>query len=92
MAQTEPGGPVSFSLSAKNWAETNEQSELRSAQSSASCRRSGCSPAEPYPPHECLESTMPAYPLFQRGHLYFAEKGTFLLCVDRKNLASVNQT
>lgn len=72
MAQTEMGWPVSLSLSAKNWAETKEQSDLRSAQSSASCRRSGCSPAEPYPPHECQESTISAYsPL---------AKGTSLLC------------
>lgn len=27
---------------------------LRSALSSASCRRSGRSPALPYPPHECI--------------------------------------
>ncbi len=72
MAQTEIGWPVSFSLAAKNWAETKEQSVLRSAQSSASRRRSGRSPAWPYPPHECHESTMPAYPLFP--------KGTSLLC------------
>jgi hypothetical protein len=44
MAQTEVGWPLSFSLSAKNWAKSIEQSEIRSAQSSASYRRSGCSP------------------------------------------------
>jgi len=37
-----------------------------------SCRRSGCSPAEPYPPHECLESiTLFGLPF---------PKGTSLLC------------
>ncbi len=72
MVQIEFGQPVSFALSAENRADTKEQSAARSALSSASWRRSGCSPAEPYPPHECLESTMPAYlPL---------PKGTSLLC------------
>jgi hypothetical protein len=52
IAQIEPDGQMSFSLSAKNWAESKEQSVTRSAQFSASWRRSGCSPAEPYPPHE----------------------------------------
>ncbi len=72
MAQTEIGWPLSFALSAKNWAEIKEQSDHRSAQSSASCRRSGCSPAEPYPPHKCQDSTIPAFPPFA--------KGTSLLC------------
>jgi hypothetical protein len=72
MPQTEIGWPLSFSLSAKNWAETKEQSDHRSAQSLASCRRSGCSPAVPYPPHECLESTISVY--------LSLTKGTFLLC------------
>ena len=72
MAQTEIGWPVSFSLAAKNWAETKEQSAARSAQSSASCRRSGCSPAVPYPPHDCHQFTISDYsPL---------AKGTSLLC------------
>ena len=82
MPQTESGWPVSLSLSAKNWAESKEQSQPRSAQSSAAWRRSGCSPAEPYPPHECCDFVMPLINPWQRGHLYFAEKGTFLLCVD----------
>jgi hypothetical protein len=72
MAQTDVDGLVSLSLSAENWAECKEQSGSRSAQSSASCRRSGCSPAEPYPPHECLESTPSTYPSLA--------KGTSLLC------------
>jgi hypothetical protein len=72
MAQTDLGWLVSFSLSAKNWAENKEQSNLRSAQSLASCRRSGRSPALPYPPHECYKSTRSIYPSLA--------KGTSLLC------------
>lgn len=72
MAQTEIGRLLSLSLSAKDWTQRKEQSVSRSAPSSASCRRSGCSPAEPYPPHECQEFTIPAYPPLA--------KGTFLLC------------
>jgi len=72
MHQTEIGWQVSFSLAAKNWAETKEQSAARSAQSSASCRRSGCSPAEPYPPHE--------YHQFTRSDYLSLAKGTSLLC------------
>jgi hypothetical protein len=75
MAQTEMGWRVSFSLSAKNWAETKEQSAARSAQSSASCRRSGCSPAEPYPPHECHESTLSSYSSLAKGTLLLCQKG-----------------
>jgi hypothetical protein len=86
MAQTKMGWPLSFSLAAENRSHTKEQSDLRSALSSASCRRSGCSPAVPYPPHEYVEfSTYFSLPL-QRGHLYFAELGTFLLCIDRLDL------
>ena len=72
MAQTEIDWRMSLSLLAANWAESKEQSDHRSAQSSASCRRSGCSPAEPYPPHECLQSTIPTTPSLT--------KGTSLLC------------
>ncbi len=72
MAQTEIGWPVSLSLSAENWTETKEQSDHRSAQSSASCRRSGRSPALPYPPHECYESIISNYSSLA--------KGTSLLC------------
>ena len=80
MAQTNLDQPLSFSLLAENRADTKEQSAARSAQSSASCRRSGCSPAEPYPPHECQESTISTFfpgkgdisTLQKRGHFYFA--------------------
>ena len=80
MPQPEIDWLMSLALSAKNWAESKEQSGVRSAQSSASCRRSGRSPALPYPPHECLECTtfFPTLPkgdistLQIRGHLYFA--------------------
>jgi hypothetical protein len=70
MELTEFKKPMSFSLWAKNWAK-KEQSVIGSAQFSTSCRRSGCSPAEPYPPHEWTHSSTPVrlpYP-----------KGTFLL-------------
>ena len=72
MDQTDMGWQVSFSLSAKNWAESKEQSDDHPAQSLASCRRSGCSPAEPYPPHECHEST--------RSFYRSRTKGASLLC------------
>ena len=88
MAQTKPGWLMSFSLSAKN----KGQSVARSALFSASWRRSGCSPAGPYPPHEYAEfSTFSTNP-FQRGHLYFAEQGTFLLCIDSISGENLNVT
>lgn len=72
MPQTDRTTRLSFSLPAKNRADSKEQSLFRSALSLAPCRRSGCSPAVPYPPHECLEfSTFSFQPL---------PKGTFLLC------------
>ncbi len=72
MAQTNLDQPLSFSLLAENRAETKEQSNPRSAQSLAPCRRSGRSPALPYPPHECHQSTRSIYPSLT--------KGTSLLC------------
>ena len=72
MAQTEVNWPLSLSLVAENRPEDKEQSPLGSALSSASCRRSGRSPALPYPPHEWLESTRSSYPSLALG--------TFLLC------------
>ena len=71
MEQTNLDKPLSLSLSAKNWAQTKEQSDLRSAQSSASCQRSGCSPAEPYPPHECHEFTISDYSPLAKGTSLF---------------------
>ena len=85
MAQTEIDWRVSLSLLAENWAESKEQSVRRSALSSASCRRSGRSPALPYPPHECHESTNRLLStlrkgdistLQNRGHFYFALTAT----------------
>jgi hypothetical protein len=73
MALTETGEQVSFSLSAKNWADTKRAERERSAQSLASCRRSGCSPAEPYPPHECYQSTI--------SNDSSLAKGTSLFCI-----------
>lgn len=72
MAQTDWGQQVSLSLSAKDRAKSKEQSFIGSALSSASCRRSGRSPALPYPPHECYQSTISTHPPFL--------KGTSLLC------------
>jgi hypothetical protein len=75
MAQTDMDTALSLSLSAENRAETKEQSVLRSALSSASCQRSGRSPALPYPLHEHTQSTMLFHPPFH--------KGTSLLCRKR---------
>jgi hypothetical protein len=72
MAPTKSDWRMSFSLSAKDRAEGKGQSVFRPALSSALCRRSGCSPAEPYPPPECLKSTILM--------IFPPTKGTFLLC------------
>lgn len=72
MTQIKEDYLVSLSLLAKGWAETKEQSDNRSAQSPALCRRSGRSPALPYPPHK-----------FQKCITLFLlpfAKGTSLLC------------
>jgi hypothetical protein len=76
MAQTETGWPLSFALLAENWAEYQEQSDHRSAQFSASCRRSeSLSSVAPI-----LRTSVKSLPYlvihpWQRGHLYFAELG-----------------
>lgn len=75
MTQTEEDYLVSLSLSAKNWAETKEQSDHRSAQSPASCRRSGRSPALPYPPHECPQCTTLFHPPLPKGTSLFCRLG-----------------
>jgi hypothetical protein len=75
MAQTNIGWPVSLSLSAKNRAETKEQSAARSALSLASCRRSGRSPALPYPPYECQKSTITVYSSLTKGTSLLCRKG-----------------
>jgi hypothetical protein len=75
MAQTDPDWPLSFSLSAENRAETKEQSLISSALSSASCRRSGRSPALPYPPHEFLQSTISDYSPLAKGTSLLCRKG-----------------
>jgi hypothetical protein len=72
MVQTDPQQRVSLSLSAKNRADKKGQSLIDSALSSASCRRSGRSPALPYPPHECPQ-------FITTGQLPLP-KGTSLLC------------
>jgi hypothetical protein len=72
MAQINRGWLLSLSLLAENRPDAKEQSHFGSALSSASCRRSGRSPALPYPPHEWPEFTISYFSPFQ--------KGTFLLC------------
>jgi len=72
MAKTEFDQPLSLSLWTENRAQTIEQNLFGSALSSASWRRSGRSPALPYPPHECLQSTISPQPPLPRG--------TSLLC------------
>ena len=73
MAQAEMHWPVSLSLSAKNWAESNEQSPFGSAQSSTlvSALRVALQRCS-YPPHECQESIMTFY--------LPSARGTSLLC------------
>jgi len=72
MAQTNWGWRLSLSLLAENRAEGKEQSQPGPALSSASCQRSGRSPALPYLLHEWLEFTIADFPPLA--------KGTFLLC------------
>jgi len=72
MAQTELNQQMSLSLSAKNRADKKGQSLIDSALSSASCRRSGRSPALPYLPHECPQ-------FITTGQLPLP-KGTSLFC------------
>ena len=94
MTQAEIDWPMSLALSAKDRADTKEQSSFDSALSSALVSALGvalqrCS----YPPHECRESTMLFHPPFTMGtsllcriggHFYFALTE---LC---KNWASVS--
>jgi len=82
MTQAEIDWPMSLALSAKDRADTKEQSSFDSALSSALVSALGvalqrCS----YPPHECRESTMLFHPPFTMGtsllcriggHFYFA--------------------
>ena len=83
MLQIELGWLVSFSLLAENRAETKEQSAVRSAQSSASCRRSepvqseawDRSPALPYPPHEYFEAIISNYSSLAKGTSLLCQKG-----------------
>jgi hypothetical protein len=75
MPQTELSWLVSLSLLAENRAESKEQSRVGSALSSASCRRSGRSPALPYLPHECQEFTIPDYPPLAKGTSLLCQKG-----------------
>jgi hypothetical protein len=75
VAQTEFSQLMSLSLFAKNWVEPKEQSESHSAQFLASCRRSGRSPALPYPPHEWQDFTMPVDQPLAKGTSLLCQKG-----------------
>jgi hypothetical protein len=82
MAQTELIQRLSLSLSAKNRADKKGQSLLDSALSSASCRRSGRSPALPYAqrPHECPQFITAGHPPLPKGtSLLRAIRGHFYL-------------
>ncbi len=73
MAQIDIGWPVSLSLFGQKLDRKKKGRAVSSLPGLRhSCRRSGCSTAEPYPPHECQECIMPFYQPFA--------KGTFLLC------------
>ncbi len=73
MAQIEMDRPLSLSLFGQKLGRKQKGSAFRHLPSlRLSCRRSGRSPALPYPPHECLGFTMTFYQPFA--------KGTFLLC------------
>jgi hypothetical protein len=85
MAQTKPDWLVSFSLSAEDRPECKEQSVLCSA---LPCLRPRV--GAPVALQQCRilpTGALSVAHLFtspcQRGHLYFAEQGTFLLCIDR---------
>ncbi len=73
MAQTDMDWPVSLSLFQKQGENKRISAFLRTLPCLRySSRRSGRSPALPYPPHECQECIMLLYHPFA--------KGTFLLC------------
>jgi len=75
MTQPEISQPMSLALLAENWAEKRAE-RSRSAQSSASCRRSeSLSSVAPI-----LRTSVKSLPYllihpWQRGHLYFADSG-----------------
>jgi hypothetical protein len=76
MAQTEIGWPVSLSLFGQRLGRKQKGSAIRLLPSlRRSCQRSGCSPAEPYPPHECQDSIMPFYQPFPKGTSLLCRKG-----------------
>ncbi len=73
MPQTEIDRRVSLSLSARKQGETKKAEPCWLLPCFwNSCRRSGRSPALPYPPHECQECTM--------SFLHPFPQGTSLLC------------
>jgi len=73
MAHPEIGWLMSLSLFGQRLGRKQKGSAFRPLPSLRhSCRRSGRSPALPYPPHECYQFTMPFFPP--------PAKGTSLLC------------
>ena len=76
MPQTEFSRKVSLSLFGQK---TGRNQKGRTVPASAlfldSCRRSGRSPALPYPPHECQECTMPFDHPFAKGTSLLCRKG-----------------
>ncbi len=82
MAQTQYGLAFEFIAFGQKLGRKQKGSALRHLPSlRRSCRRSGRSPALPYPPHEYLQSTISPYSvpglgdistLQNRGHFYFA--------------------
>lgn len=75
MIQTDLNQRMSLSLSAKNRADKKGQSLFDSALSSASCQRSGRSPALPYPPHECPQFITTPHPPLPNGTSLFCRIG-----------------
>jgi hypothetical protein len=66
--------PMSFTLSAKNRAETKEQSSFSSALSSALVSALDVALLRcAYPPHKCRYSITPFFFPSQRGHFYFVK-------------------
>jgi hypothetical protein len=83
MPPIEKRWSVSFALSAKNWADTKKGSAFQHLPSLRPCVGAPVALLQ----SRTLRTSAFSLPyslssLSQRGHLYFAEKGTFLLCID----------
>jgi hypothetical protein len=77
VVQTDLNHPSEFiACLPKTGQKTKGQNLFSSAQSLASCQRSGRSPALPYPPHECFECTILSInPFLQKGTSLLCKKG-----------------